>query len=156
MDHRPHIVVVEDEATQRQLLCDYLDKQNFATNFAFFRDEADHHTRLTTANYWTRYGATEVSLWCRLFGQDGETLATWTESCGAPESSIVVDSRDVRARFGLPAFTGQLFIHAVGAAGQFFMARFCVRDGITHVTATPHCNRAWRLLRLFRMILKKR
>ena len=29
MDHRPHIVVVEDEATQRQLLCDYLDKQNF-------------------------------------------------------------------------------------------------------------------------------
>ena len=29
MDHRPHIIVVEDEATQRQLLCDYLDKQNF-------------------------------------------------------------------------------------------------------------------------------
>jgi protein-tyrosine phosphatase len=27
------------------------------------------------------------------------------------------------------------------------MARFCVRDGITHVTATPHCNRALRLLR---------
>src|ERR1700730_6231102 len=23
------------------------------------------------------------------------------------------------------------------------MARFCVRDGITHITATPHCNRAW-------------
>jgi hypothetical protein len=29
MDHRPQIVVVEDEATQRQLLCDHLDKQNF-------------------------------------------------------------------------------------------------------------------------------
>ena len=29
MDHRPHIVVVEDEATQRQLLIDYLAKQNF-------------------------------------------------------------------------------------------------------------------------------
>jgi protein-tyrosine phosphatase len=27
------------------------------------------------------------------------------------------------------------------------MARFCVRDGITHVTATPHCNRTCRLLR---------
>jgi protein-tyrosine phosphatase len=27
------------------------------------------------------------------------------------------------------------------------MARFCVRDGITHITATPHCNRALRLLR---------
>src|SRR5499433_3634566 len=29
MDHRPHIVVVEDEAAQRQLLLDYLAKQNF-------------------------------------------------------------------------------------------------------------------------------
>lgn len=96
----------------------YLSALNFATNFVFFRDEAGHHTRLTTANYWTRYGATKVALWCRLFGQDGETLATWTESGGTPESSIVIDSRDVRARFGLPAFTGQLFIHAVGAAGH--------------------------------------
>jgi hypothetical protein len=96
----------------------YLSALNFATNFVFFRDDAGHHTRLTTANYWTRYGAKDVSLWCRLFGAEGETLATWTESCGAPESSIVIDSRDVRARFGLPAFTGQLFVHAVGAAGH--------------------------------------
>jgi two-component system OmpR family response regulator len=29
MDHRPHIVVVEDEATQRQLLVDYLTRQKF-------------------------------------------------------------------------------------------------------------------------------
>ena len=28
------------------------------------------------------------------------------------------------------------------------MARFCVRDGITHVVATPHCHRHCRLLRL--------
>lgn len=27
------------------------------------------------------------------------------------------------------------------------MARFCVRDGITHITATPHCHRHCRLLR---------
>src|SRR5262249_34167792 len=27
------------------------------------------------------------------------------------------------------------------------MARFCVQDGITHITATPHCNRAYRLYR---------
>lgn len=27
------------------------------------------------------------------------------------------------------------------------MARFCVRDGITHITATPHCNRSLHLLR---------
>src|SRR5437588_12429681 len=29
MDHRPHIVVVEDEATQRGWLVDYLGRQNF-------------------------------------------------------------------------------------------------------------------------------
>jgi protein-tyrosine phosphatase len=27
------------------------------------------------------------------------------------------------------------------------LARFCVRDGITHITATPHCHRHLRLLR---------
>ena len=27
------------------------------------------------------------------------------------------------------------------------MSRFCVRDGITHVVATPHCHRLTRLLR---------
>ena len=34
MDHRPHIVVVEDEAAQRQLLVDYLGKQNFRVSGA--------------------------------------------------------------------------------------------------------------------------
>ena len=35
-------------------------------------------------------------------------------ACGA----IVLDSREVRERFGLPEFTGQLFLHVVGAAGH--------------------------------------
>jgi len=34
MDPRPHIVVVEDEATQRQLLADYLTGQNFRVSAA--------------------------------------------------------------------------------------------------------------------------
>ena len=34
MDARPHIVVVEDEPTQRQLLVDYLGKQNFRVSGA--------------------------------------------------------------------------------------------------------------------------
>lgn len=123
-----HLVPVETEVLgfdslklPPELLTDrarYLSPLNFATNFAFFRDEGGHHTRLVTANYWTRYGAGNVSLWCRLFGADGAQLATWTVPCGAPESSLVIDSREVRTRFGLPAFTGQLFVHAVGAAGH--------------------------------------
>ena len=34
MDHRPYIVVVEDETTQRQLLVDYLSRQNFRVSGA--------------------------------------------------------------------------------------------------------------------------
>jgi hypothetical protein len=96
----------------------YLSPLNFATNFAFFRDENGHHTRLVTANYWTRYGAKDVRLWCRLYARDGEVLATWTEDCGGPESSVVIDSAEIRKRLDLPAFTGQLFVHATGVAGH--------------------------------------
>ena len=96
----------------------YLSTFNFATNFAFFRDAGGHHTRLVTSNYWTRYGARDVRLWCRLFDGNGRALATWTQTAGEPEASIVIDSRAVRARFGLPEFTGQLFVHAIGIAGH--------------------------------------
>ena len=34
MDHRPHIVVVEDETTQRRLLVEYLARQNFRVSGA--------------------------------------------------------------------------------------------------------------------------
>jgi len=34
MDHRPHIIVVEDETTQRRLLVDYLTRQNFRVSGA--------------------------------------------------------------------------------------------------------------------------
>ena len=34
MDQRPHLVVVEDEPAQRQLLVDYLSKQNFRVSGA--------------------------------------------------------------------------------------------------------------------------
>jgi two-component system phosphate regulon response regulator OmpR len=56
MDHRPHIV--EDEATQRQLLLDYLDKQNF---------------RVSGADG----GPAPVLLDAGLPGEDGFTLARW-------------------------------------------------------------------------------
>ena len=35
----------------------YLDRLNFATNFAFFREADGLSTRLVTANYWSSYGA---------------------------------------------------------------------------------------------------
>jgi hypothetical protein len=96
----------------------YLDPLNFATNFVFFRDQAGLHTRLVSANYWAGYGARSVSLWLRLFDAQGETLAEWREPVPEGGASITLDSRAIRARFALPEFTGQLFLHVVGAVGQ--------------------------------------
>lgn len=94
----------------------YLDPLNFATNFAFFRDGGGHHTRLVSSNYWANYGADAVSIWCCLFDAEGRVLATWQDP--VPAGTLIVDSRAVRARFGLDDFGGQLFVHVVGAAGH--------------------------------------
>jgi hypothetical protein len=96
----------------------YLDKLNFATNFAFFREAGGMSTRLVSANYWANYGATGVRLWLRLFGADGTALASWEEALPSGPGGFSVDSRTVRERFGLGAFTGQLFVHAIGVAGH--------------------------------------
>ncbi len=96
----------------------YLDPLNFAINFAFFRDEEGQHTRLVTANYWSGYGAEDVSLWLMLFDANGNALAEWREPVPSGLGAIVLDSREIRKRFDLPPFTGQLFMHAVGAAGH--------------------------------------
>jgi hypothetical protein len=96
----------------------YLDKLNFATNFAFFRDGDGLHTRLVSANYWAGYGANSVRLWLRLFDADGAVLATWEQALPPGPAGFSIDSGQVRERFGLAPFTGQLFIHAVGVAGH--------------------------------------
>ena len=96
----------------------YLDKLNFATNHAFFRDADGLSTRLVSANYWASYGASKVLLWLRLFDTDGTTLATWEQPLPSGAGGFSIDSRQVRERFRLAPFTGQLFIHAIGVAGH--------------------------------------
>jgi hypothetical protein len=96
----------------------YLDPLNFATNFVFFRDAGGLSTRLVTANYWAGYGAREIKLWLMLFGETGEALAEWSETVAPGAASIALDSREIRRRFALPEFTGQLFLHVVGAVGH--------------------------------------
>ena len=96
----------------------YLDKLNFATNHAFFRDADGLSTRVVSANYWASYGAAEVRLWLRLFDTDGAILATWEQALPSGAGGFSIDSREVRTRFGLGPFTGQLFIHAIGVAGH--------------------------------------
>ena len=104
-----------DRLTNRR---NYLDPLNFATNFAFFRDAGGLHTRLVTRNYWSGYGSGSVTGWMTLFASDGEILAEWCEGFGTGASAIILDSREIRARFRLPEFCGQLFLHIVGAAGH--------------------------------------
>ncbi len=96
----------------------YLDRLNFATNYAFFRDADGLSTRLATANYWSGYGAGEVWIWLRLFDGDGRVLATWEQDVAGGPAGVVVDSTALRERLDLPEFCGQLFVHAVGAAGH--------------------------------------
>lgn len=69
MDHRPHIIVVEDEATQRQMLVDYLDKQNYRVSGA---DGGGALRRLVE-----RELPQLVLLDVGLPGEDGFVLARW-------------------------------------------------------------------------------
>lgn len=96
----------------------YLDPLNFAMNYAFFREEHGLSTRLVTANYWAGYGAAEVRYFLRLYDGAGAILAEWEEAAPKGAGGVAFDSREIRARFGLAPFTGQLFIHAVGVAGH--------------------------------------
>ena len=96
----------------------YLDGLNFATNLVFFRDAGGHHTRLATANYWSAYGAKAPEAWCCLMDEAGETLAEWQAPLPGANASVVIDSQEVRARFGLGDFTGSLFLHVCGIAGH--------------------------------------
>lgn len=96
----------------------YLANINFATNFAFFRDAAGQHTRVVTANYWGGYGAKDVRAWCYLMDEKGDKLVEWIDPLPPAHASVVFDSAEIRKRFKLPEFTGQLFIHIIGAAGH--------------------------------------
>jgi hypothetical protein len=123
----------------------YLDRLNFATNHVFFRDQDNLSTRLVSANYWAGYGAKNVRLWLRLFAADGTELATWEEPLPEKSGGFALDSRTVRARFNLPPFAGQLFIHAINVAGhdvvKYALDTFAT-DGGPSLSVTHDAN-AW-------------
>ncbi len=96
----------------------YLTPLNFATNFVFFRDSGGCHTRYVSTNYWGGYGAKDAQFWCRLYDGAGAVLAEWNEKMGGAQSAFILDSAEIRKRFNLPEFTGQLFVHAFNIAGH--------------------------------------
>jgi hypothetical protein len=96
----------------------YLDPINFTTNFGFLRDSGDLHTIVSSVNYWSGYGAENPALWLCLFAEDGRVLAEWEEPLGGVNETYIIDSRQVRKRFGLDDFAGSLFIHAIRVRGH--------------------------------------
>jgi two-component system phosphate regulon response regulator OmpR len=84
MDPRPHIIVVADEATQRQLLADYLTGQNFRVS-AVDGGAALH--RLIE-----REAPALVLLDVGLPGEDGFALARWLREGGGRIGIIMVTS----------------------------------------------------------------
>jgi hypothetical protein len=123
----------------------YLDAVNFATNFVFFRDDGRLGTRLTTVNYWSGYGARSVRFFLRLYDASGEVLAEWEQDAPAQAGGFVLDSGEIRARFRLPAFTGQLFLHAIGVAGhdvvKYALDTFATDNGAS--LSCTHDANAW-------------
>lgn len=121
---------------------DYLAPLNFVTNFGFLKETDDHHTRITSVNYWGNYGARKPALWLKLFDADGRALAEWTEELPGPGAAFSVDSAEVRARFGLGPFAGSLFMHAIRVAGHDIM-KYAVDtygDGAAHLSGTHDAN----------------
>lgn len=118
---RARIVTLDEARLPERMLSNpawYLDPINFATNFALFRDGDGVRTRLVTANYWAGYGARDAFLWLCLFDADGHRLAAWEEPLGPDQGTIVLDSAELRRRFGLGPFAGSLFLHALCIAGH--------------------------------------
>jgi class 3 adenylate cyclase len=84
MDPRPHIVVVDDEATQRQLLADYLVGQNFRVSAA---DGGAALRRLVE-----REAPALVLLDVGLPGEDGFALTRWLREKSGRIGIIMVTS----------------------------------------------------------------
>jgi hypothetical protein len=118
----------------------YLSTYNFVTNLVLFVDGPKRHTRLVSANYWAGYGAKGVRAWLRLFDAGGKELATWEEVLPPGIASFVVDSRDVRQRFALGDFEGQLFVHMVDVSGHDVLKYALDFWGPDEITCTHDTN----------------
>jgi len=82
MEHRPYIVVVEDEATQRRLLVDYLARQNFRVSGV--------NGGAALRKLVERDRPALVLLDVGLPGEDGFALARWLRESGGRIGIIMV------------------------------------------------------------------
>lgn len=122
----------------------YLSPLNFATNFSWFREYGSTHTRITTANYWTKYGAKDTVVYAYLLNENGNLVKKWHENLLEGVSSLVIDSGEIRNKFGLGEFFGQLFLHFIHVKGHDIVkyALDVYSDDMQLLTSTHDAN-AW-------------
>ncbi len=96
----------------------YLNPLNWATNFVWFKECDGIHTKLVTANYWVKYGGKDVVSYMYLLDSEGKLLKSWHEKLEDKVEPFYLSSKEIKKRFELPDFMGQIFIHMVGAAGH--------------------------------------
>lgn len=128
--------------SEMQTVAPYLSGLNFATNFVWMCEKEGVHTRLFTTNYWARYGAQNPMLHAYLFDENGKELVRWVDTFSDTEHAFVLDSKEIKKRFGLDDFMGQLFIHMVGAKGHDILkyALDVYDDSGKIITATHDAN----------------
>jgi hypothetical protein len=121
----------------------YLSDLNFSTNFVFFREEGGWHTHLQTANYWAKYGSQDVKLWAILFDGEGQNIAQWEETLSPTVHSFEINSQNIKHRFKLPDFTGQLFIHLTGTKGHSIVKYALDTFHDAGMVSSTHDANAW-------------
>ena len=84
---------------------------SFATRTASIRGSSRRITGRATAPARSACG-------CCCSTSAARPLAEWRETVAPGAASIVLDSREIRRRFALPEFTGQLFLQVIGAVGH--------------------------------------
>jgi two-component system phosphate regulon response regulator OmpR len=141
MDHRPHIIVVEDEATQRQLLVDYLARQNFrATGVA----DGAALRRLVE-----RELPALVMLDIGLPGEGGFALARWLQEKSGPVGIMLTATDTIDRVVGLE--TGADDYIAKPFEPRELQAR--VKSGLRRSAGDPAAPPGQRLVRMGRRLL---
>jgi len=147
MDQRPHIVVVEDEAVQRQMLADYLGRQNFRVSAL---GDGAALRRLVTSEL-----PALVMLDVGLPGEDGFALARWLrEKSGRVGIIMVTAAGDTVDRVvGLESGADDYIAKPFAPRELLARVKSVLRRAVGAPVAGPRVRIGRRLLDLERRVL---
>ena len=83
-------------------------------------------------------------MWCYLIDGAGKKMAEWFDTLPAANAALFSTAPKFASGFKLPEFTGQLFMHVVGAAGHDVVKYALDTYGDEgHVLSCTHDANAW-------------